>query len=245
MSYRTARHWLTTMTPTLAAALLLTMLPITHGEEAARHNTLTPEQRQAGWKLLFDGENAGEHWRGYNRADLPQGWVAEDGWLMLKDTERGGDIITREKYDAFELYIEWKVWPGSNSGIFYMAREIRDRAIWESAPEYQILDNAVTNHPLHRAGALYDLAGVEDVTKPVGEVNVTRIIVDGDQIVHYLNGQRIVTMTWKSDQWNRLVRDSKFTDPPFASQRLGHIGLQDHGDRVAYRNIRIRPISSE
>jgi len=207
-------------------------------------NTLTKQQKQAGWQLLFDGKNPKQHWRSYGKDQLADGWkVSEDGWLAL--TKPGaGDIITRKKFDSFELFMEWKVEKNTNSGILYMAQET-EGPIWHSAPEYQILDNAPDQSPTTAAGALFDLIGStewDQVTRPAGKVNTARIIKRGNYVEHHMNGRLLFSYEMGTKKWNEMVKNSKFNDPPFASQHLGHIGLQDHGHWVAYRNIRIRPL---
>ena len=205
-------------------------------------NTLTPEQEAEGWELLFDGENPAEHWRGYRQDDLPGGWqVIDGGWLALEEPG-AGDIITREEFGSFELFMEWMVAEGSNSGIFYLAQET-DGAIWHSAPEYQILDNSSTQSPITAAGSLFDLIGStvwDEVERPAGEVNTARIVKRGDYVEHHMNGRLLFSFEIGTDEWDEMVEESKFNAPPFATADEGHIGLQDHGDWVAYRNIWIR-----
>ncbi len=215
-------------------------------EDGQAPNTLTEEQEAEGWRLLFDGEDPARHWRGYNRDDLPAGWqVDEDGWLVLADTDAGGDIITLEEFDDFDLFMEWKISDGGNSGIFYFAQEVSG-SIWHSAPEYQILDNDPDTNPIQAAGALYDLVGPEeDVTNPAGEINTARIIKNGSQLEHYMNGELLLSIEVHGDTWNHLVENSKFDEHPFAETDEGHIGLQDHGDWVAYRSIMIRELDEE
>ena len=158
-----------------------------------------------------------------------------------------GDIITREEFGSFELFMEWKVAEGSNSGIFYLARET-DGPIWHSAPEYQILDNAPNQTPVTAAGSLFDLIGSlewAEVDRPAGEVNTARIVKRGDYVEHHMNGRMLFSFQISTDEWNEMVEASKFNDPPFASTPSGHIGLQDHGDWVAFRNIMIRELDPE
>ena len=210
-------------------------------------NTLTPEQEAQGWRLLFDGENPGEHWRGYRQDALPDGWqVIEDGWLARVESG-AGDIITREQFGSFELFMEWKVAERSNSGIFYLAQET-EGSIWRSAPEYQILDNAPTQSPITAAGSLFDLIGStvwNEVQRPTGEVNTARIVKRGNYVEHHMNGRMLFSFEIGTEEWNEMVEASKFSAPPFATADAGHIGLQDHGDWVAFRNIRIRSLDGE
>ena len=156
-------------------------------EEVAADNTLTKAEAEAGWIMLFDGKEAGK-WRGYNKTYFPSGWKIEEGMIRCIGSGRGeagslegGDIIYDEKFRNFELSLEWKISPGGNSGIFYLAQESPELTIWQTAPEMQVLDN--TTHPdgrdgLHSAGALYDMIGVsQDKVKPVGEWNQAKILI--------------------------------------------------------------------
>ncbi|HEX6132642.1 MAG TPA: DUF1080 domain-containing protein [Longimicrobiales bacterium] len=196
---------------------------------------------QEGWIALFDGTST-DAWRGYNREDLPAGWRVVDGALTM--VEPGGDIITTEQFESFELELEWMVREGGNSGIFYRAVETSD-PIYYSAPEMQVLDDARHvdgGSRLTAAGANYGLhPAPEGVVRPAGEWNAVRILVNGNHVEHWLNGQKVVEYELGSDDWKQRVAASKFNEwPTYGKAERGHIGLQDHGDWVAYRNIRIR-----
>ena len=206
-------------------------------------NTLTDAQREAGWRLLFDGRSL-EGWRGYNLDGMPGGWAVEDG--MLTRVGAGGDIITKAQFTDFELAIEWRVELGGNSGVFYRAVE-GEEWIYHSAPEMQVVDDA--NHrdgrsPLTSAGANYALHAVpRGVVRSAGEWNDSRIAVRGSHVEHWLNGTKVVEYELGSDEWAALVADSKFVEwSAYGQAPRGHIGLQDHGDRVWYRNIRVREV---
>jgi hypothetical protein len=205
------------------------------------HNTLTEEERAAGWQLLFDGQTMAG-WRGFRRDELPAGWQAADG--KLKRVAQGGDIITTEQYGSFELELEWRIETGGNSGIFFHVTEDADH-VWQTGPEMQILDNAAHRdglQPETSAGSNYALhAPARDVSRPAGEWNQVRLVVQGDHVEHWLNGEKIVEYELGSDDWKARVEASKFRDMPgYGRARSGHIALQDHGDPVAFRNIRIR-----
>jgi hypothetical protein len=205
-------------------------------------NTLTEKEKADGWRLLFDGKTTAR-WRGFRQQTMPGGWQAVDGALTRVD--RAGDIVTADEFGDFELTLEWNLSPNGNSGIHYRVTE-DDDVMWHVAPEYQIIDNAYKEplKPGQYAAANYDLhPPSRDVTKPIGSWNQTRLLVRGAHVEHWLNGVKVVEYELWSPDWERRVRESKFKDyPSYGRARRGHIGLQDHGDRVAYRNIKIREI---
>jgi hypothetical protein len=202
---------------------------------------------ETAWSPLFDGTDLSQ-WRGFGRDDMPAAWQIENGTLAFVPGGEGGDIVTREQFGDFELELEWRISEGGNSGIFYRGTE-DFRRIWESAPEYQVLDDDA--HPdaqirTHRAGDLYDLIEANDrkQLRPVGEWNQTRIVARGPHVEHWLNGEKIVEFEMAGPEWDRMIAESKFSSMPgFGRTMRGHIALQDHGDRVWYRNIRIRPLN--
>ena len=205
------------------------------------HNTLTSRERAEGWELLFDGDSA-DHWRGFKKQDLPGGWSVIDGAIVR--TGSGGDIITREQYDDFELVLDWQVQPAGNSGIFYNVTE-DGGAVYSTGPEMQVLDNvghADGGSPLTSAGSNYALhPPAWDTTGPPGSWNRARIVMNGDRVEHWLNGVLLVEYVLNSNDWERRVADSKFSGmSEYGRRTSGHIALQDHGDRVAFRNIKIR-----
>ena len=195
------------------------------------------------WIVLFDGTDASA-WRAFNGAELPAGWEVVDGALTL--TGEAGDIVTREKFANFELELEWQIEACGNGGVFFNVIENDSlQYVWQSGPEMQILDN--TCHPDGKlpetsAGSNFAVhAPARDVTKPAGEWNHARLIhVDG-HVEHWLNGEKMLEYELGSADWNERVKNSKFaTMPHYGTARSGHIALQDHGNRVAFRNIRIR-----
>ena len=203
---------------------------------------LTEAERRAGWRSLFDGESL-QGWREYRSEAPPEGWRAEDG--TLHRYAPGGDIMTAETFDDYELALEWKVAEGGNSGIFYHGRPGYDY-IHDAAPEMQVLDDATHpdgGNPLTSAGAVYALyPAPPGVVRPAGEWNSVRIVANGDRVEHWLNGEKIVEYELGSEDWKRRVADTKFAGTDYGAFRSGHIGLQDHGDPVWFRNIKLRSL---
>lgn len=211
-------------------------------------NTLTEEEKEEGWKLLFDGTST-DGWRSYNGEEFPEkGWEVKDGMLTVVSQGGGGDIITENKYGNFELKLEWRVQKSGNSGVFYRAMEQPTQPIYWSAPEVQILDNE--NHPdaemgkdgNRKAGSLYDLIPAKPQNaNPHGEWNSMKIVADGANIEHWQNGEKVLEYELWTNEWYEMIRNSKFAShPEFGDARKGYIGLQDHGDRVDFRNIKIK-----
>ena len=204
-------------------------------------NTLTDTQKAAGWRLLFDGKTTAG-WRNYGKPDISDGWRVQDS--ALTRVGAGGDIITNDQFKNFELSIDWKIEPGGNSGIFYRAAEDTDAIYW-NAVEMQVLDDA--KHPdgqsrMTSAGAAYDLyPSPAGHVHAGGEWNTARLIVNGTHVEHWLNGFKLLEFELGSRDWDSKVKASKFAPHPhFGRSKQGHIGLQDHGNVVAYRNIKIR-----
>ncbi len=209
---------------------------------------LSPAEKTAGWKMLFDGKSTAA-WRGYKQAAFPaQGWVVEDGALKCEGG-KGGDLVATEQYMDFELELEWKAAPGANSGIMYRVAEIHD-APWQTGPEFQILDDAGAGleptHP-HSAGGMFDIyppvPGKQ--LKPAGEYNHARIRVQNNVLQHWLNGVKVVECRLDTPEWKQKIAASKFAGyEGFGLQPKGYIALQDHGDAIWFRNVRIRDLSA-
>ncbi len=206
-------------------------------------NTLSAEERAAGWRLLFDGATT-DGWRGYRLDSMPSGWQVVEG--ALTRVAPAGDILTRDQFADFELTLEWKVGPKGNSGIFYRATEAAER-IYETAPEMQVLDDAGHADAASRltsAGANFGLyPAPAGIVRPAGEWNRVRILVRGSHVEHWLNGTKLLEYELGSPDWEARVAKSKFVEwPGYGRAARGHIGLQDHGDRVAYRDIKLREL---
>ena len=213
----------------------------------AQQPVLTSEEISQGWKLLFDGKTS-TGWKSY-RTDTPfpeKGWVIENGVLTIDPVGSGGDIITTEEFSDFELSIEFKVATGANSGIKYFILPGTNLGC-----EFQVLDDE--NHPdaklgnpgTRLQGGLYDvIAPAKDKPdKPVGEWNNARIISKGSHVEHWLNGKKIVEYERGNDAFKALKAESKFnTNEQWATPVQSPILLQDHGDVVSFRNIKIRKL---
>jgi len=201
-------------------------------------------RRASAWKPLFDGTSTAG-WRGFRAKEFPaKGWTVDAGALHHAAGAGGGDIVTADEYGDFELRFEWKVGAGANSGVLYRAGEDED-APWRTGPEYQILDDekhADGKDPKTSAGSMYALyEPVDKALRPVGEFNEGRIVVRDGKVEHWLNGTRVVSCDLGSDELKARIAGSKFKDlANFAKRAEGRIVLQDHGDDVWYRNIRIR-----
>ena len=216
-------------------------------EPAAENKT------DSGWVSLFDGKTLAG-WHNYGKTTIGEAWKVADGTLYLDTTKKagwqtaqGGDIVSTEEYDNFDLKLEWKIAPGGNSGIIFYVHEdsTKYKYVWNTGPEMQVLDNDLHSDgkiPKHRAGDLYDLisSSSEPVKKP-GEWNEAEIISKDGKLDFILNGTNVVsTMLW-DDSWKKLVAGSKFKEwPDFGTYKKGHIALQDHGNTVWYRNIKIK-----
>jgi hypothetical protein len=209
-------------------------------------NTLSRAEQAQGWKLLFNGKDLAG-WRVYHKANVPPQWAVQDGTIAL--TSGGaGDLMTVEEYGDFDLQLDWKISPKGNSGVIYRIKE-RDDApqTYNTGPEMQVLDNdghADGKIPSHRAGAIYDLVvPKEGAVRPVGEWNQARIVLRKGHLEHWLNGQKVAESSYGDDKWRAMVAASKFkTMPEFGKAQAGHIALQDHGNQVWYRNIKIRKL---
>jgi hypothetical protein len=204
-------------------------------------STLSAEERAAGWRPLFDGSTLAG-WHVYHGSGTPVGWRAADG--VISRVGGSGDLVTDEQFGNFDLALDWKVQPGANSGIIYRIADDGE-ATYMTGPEYQVLDDARHadgKDPLTSAGAVYGLyPAPRGIVKPAGEWNAARILVNGSHVEHWLNGTRLAQYELGSSEWAQKVAASKFAAwPGYGKSARGRIGLQDHGDSVSYRNIRIK-----
>ncbi len=227
-------------------------------------NTLTKAEKKAGWRLLFDGKTL-TGWRGLGMDHVPNGlWVVENGLIRKVNTGNvkklpdgrpveGGDLMTIDTFENFELTFEWKINKAGNSGLKYNVSEEMSQKYGSKYSalgfEYQLLDD---NDPSYRgklklsqfSGSLYDLLPARNITlKPIGEFNSSRILVDGNHVEHWLNGIKVVEYEFGSKELDDAYKVSKFNKiPGFHDKRKAHIVLQNHNDESWFRNIKIREI---
>jgi len=245
------------MQKTLLTLMASTLLAC-HSSNPSTVNTTTANtpKTEDGWISLFDGKTT-NGWHTYGKNTIGKAWKVADNTLYLdasskKDwqTEEGGDILTNEEFENFHLKLDWKISPKGNSGIiFYIKEDPAYQHPWQTGPEMQVLDNGPTpdsGHPdgkihMHRAGDLYDLIASKEAVKPAGEWNEVEIVANNGKLDFYMNGQHTLSTTMWDDNWKNLIAKSKFKDMPgFGTFKKGKIALQDHGDNVWFRNIRIK-----
>lgn len=237
----------------LCATLVCVALAVFAATESksAPLNTLTDAERAAGWRLLFDGKSL-DGWRAYNGKGAPPGqqWKVVDGALTLTQGG-GGNIVTADPFDSFELVLDYKISKAGNSGVMFHQLELYPEP-GMSAPEVQLQDNIDGKDP-QKSGWLYQLYQPPidpktgkpiDATRPAGQWNTLRILIDGPKGEIEMNGVKYASFEMWGDDWNQRVAKSKFTQwPEFGNAKSGSICLQDHGNPIAFRNIKIRPIA--
>lgn len=208
----------------------------------AAPNELTDQETADGWKLLFDGKSTAG-WRGFKKESFPdKGWVVENGALKKIAGVQGGDIMTTNTFEQFDLRWEWKIPPKANNGIKYFITEERGGPIGH---EYQMIDDAIVNNPKQRTASFYDILPPNEhsALKPPGEWNQSRVLVQGDRVEHWLNGVKVLDYELGSEKVKTAVAASKFKDVKGFGERLkGHILLTDHKDEAVFRNLKIREL---
>ena len=232
----------------LSVAILFAFGSVANAQGSATKQETKKEMKQDKPKVhvLFDGSSM-DHFRGYKDEKIGKGWKIDNGALMFAGEKNGGgDIMTKAQFDNFELMFDWKVVEGANSGVMYRVTT-GDSASYLTGPEYQVLDDAKHHdgkNELTSAGSLYGLykpAGKE--LKKVGEWNSAKIVLNGAKVEHWLNGKKVVSAEIGSDDWKKRINASKFKDwKKFGKNSKGHICFQDHGNKVWYRNIKVKPI---
>jgi len=230
----------------LLAIIISTFL---NPEMAAQNNTLTSKEADEGWVLLFDGMTT-DGWRGFKMNTMPQGWKVDNGCLTTSagdGNESRGDIITSGQFEDFELYLEWAISPGGNSGIFFHVVEGVYPSTYAIGPEYQLIDDAGFPEKLEewqQTGANYAMHPADKSRKklmPVGEFNSSRIRFEKGHVTHWLNGEIIVEYELWTEEWHKLAHEGKWKDfPDYGLAKKGHIGLQDHGSEIRFRNIKLK-----
>ena len=221
----------------------LCLLSITFSLSAAELNQLTSEQKAAGWKLLFNGKDL-SGWRQYGKQTPPgAGWKVEDGILKKAKGERGGDIITTDKFNDFEFALEWRIEPKGNNGIKYLVTEQRTGA---PGHEYQMIDDedgGDAGAPKRQTASFYDVLPPreEKPAKQPGEWNASRVLIKGNHVEHWLNGAKVLEYELGSDEVKAAVAKSKFKSAAkFGEKIQGHIMLTDHNDAAWFRNMIVR-----
>jgi hypothetical protein len=215
----------------------------------AKPNTLTDDEKKAGWKLLFDGATM-DGWHNFKKKDIRPGWQIKDGTLACVDPHNAGDLCTNDQYDWFELQLDYNISVAGNSGIMYHVTD-KGNAVWATGPEFQLEDNEKAADKI-RCGWLYALyqppidpktGKTLDATKPVGEWNHVRLLISPEKCEHEINGVKYFEYVLHSEDFNARVAKSKFAKmPDFCKADLGYVSLQgDHGS-VVFRNIKIKPI---
>jgi hypothetical protein len=218
-------------------------------------NSLSTQEKSEGWKLLFDGKTT-NGWHSYGYSTVANAWNIDDGSLHLDVADRKNwpaneskDILTNEEYDNFHLKVDWKLAKKGNSGIIVYVHEdkAKYRNTYETGPEMQVLDNAGhadAKIPKHRAGDLYDLiSSSSEPVKPAEEWNHAEIMCKDGKLQFFLNGVSIVTTTMWNDSWEKMIAGSKFKSMPgFGTFKKGKIALQEHGEEVWFKNIKIRKL---
>jgi len=235
------------------ASIFIVLLLSVAAIVAQKPNTLTKKEKKQGWKLLFDGKST-QGWHTYLRDTVGSKWQVRDGVIVFdtsKPRNGGGDLVTNEAFENFELQLEWKISKGGNSGIIFDIQEDpKYPASYLTGPEMQVLDNIFASDNKkqnHLAGCLYDLAGDSTVSKPkpVGEFNKVRIVQNKGHRTLWLNDVQTFDGQIGSDDWNERIAKSKFAAKQFtdfAKVPRGKIALQQHPGSSEWRNIKIRSL---
>ena len=224
---------------TLVLGLSLAVIATGAVAQAAADNRLTAAEQSGGFTLLFDGKTTAG-WRGFKTPAPDAGWKVKDG-ALTPDAKKSADLVTKGNFENFELDFDWKISPKGNSGVIYHVIPVGDET-YESGPEYQILDNARGEKPPQQAASLFALyPPTKDMTKPVGQFNHSRLIVDHGRVQHWLNGMMVTAYDLGSADFKARVAASKFRQwPQYATGKSGAIALQCHGDDVAFKNLKIK-----
>lgn len=233
--------------------LVLSFIIIFSSCNTDKKQKVPKEKASKEWIALFDGSNA-SLWKGFKSDSLPAGWVVVDSMLITtgQGGDLGGDIITRQQFEDFKLSLEWKVSEGGNSGIFFSVIEGDNPTVYASGPEYQLIDDIGFAYPLEdwqKTAANYAVHNADSarfVIKDAGEWNHSGIRVKDGHVVHWLNGKKVLEYQLWDDDWKARVAASKWKDyPNYGLALMGHIGLQDHGDTISFKNIKIKDLTDK
>ncbi len=213
------------------------------------HNVLSEDEIKDSWQLLFDGKSL-DKWRDFKKSNIESGWIVDNGKLVAlgKGADTNGDIITKEEFSNFDLKLEWNISKGGNSGIFYGVQEGGFEIAYQSGPEYQLIDDINFPEKLEewqKCGADYAMypANNKKKLKEIGEWNSSEIIVKDSLVQYWLNDEKIVEFKRWTQDWKRRVSEGKWKDyPSYGIFKEGHIGLQDHGYKISFRDIKIKKL---
>lgn len=235
-------------------ALVILAFGTRKSEVMAEDNTLTSKEKKEGWKLLFDGKTL-NGWHKYGEESIGAAWQVNDNAIHLNVSDKadwqaknGGDILSQDAFENFHLQLDWKVAQNGNSGIIFYVHEdpSQYKFPWMTGPEMQVLDN--DGHPdskiiKHRAADLYDLITAKETVKKAGEWNHAEIISNKGKLQFFLNGEKVLETTMWDDHWKEMIAKSKFHEfPGFGTYNKGKLCLQDHGDKVWFKNIKIKSL---
>ncbi len=235
-------------------ALVILAFGTRKSEVMAEDNTLTSKEKKEGWKLLFDGKTL-NGWHKYGEESIGAAWQVNDNAIHLNVSDKadwqaknGGDILSQDAFENFHLQLDWKVAQNGNSGIIFYVHEdpSQYKFPWMTGPEMQVLDN--DGHPdskiiKHRAADLYDLITAKETVKKAGEWNHAEIISNKGKLQFFLNGEKVLETTMWDDHWKEMIAKSKFHEfPGFGTYNNGKLCLQDHGDKVWFKNIKIKSL---
>jgi hypothetical protein len=216
--------------------------------EPAAPNTLTSAERAAGWRLLFDGKTT-TGWHTFGKPAV-QGWLIENGELIAlgQGGDHANDIVTNDTFENFELSVDWKLSPRANSGILFNVVEQGYEMVYATGPEYQLIDDAGWPDKLEewqQTAANYAMhVPTAKAARPVGQWNVSKIVVNHGHVQHWLNGVKVVEYDLWTPDWEARVKAGKWKDfPGYGRAHRGSIALQDHGNRVFFRSVKVRPIA--